>query len=470
MQSKKSISLQHIYGTRKDKTRYLIAQVGDSKIDGQQYYRYYYADVLKNDRLCNESILYSDTNVTHLIDAKNFNKKIPQGYEEAVDNILFSRENVFDSKVKGTGYIGKVTKDKQKNQKGIQLVEKVSDIAKPVDKQKKFQFPTKVYVRDDGSLFVAQKMNSGSDVNGIHVIPFHIFEVINENWKRVVKRNVVYSERDFLQDNRAGIANDYLSRERLDRQVKEAGGYIGYYDEKGIKKYAPSLADFFKNKHKIPGTQSNLPENQKSTLSLDGKKKRREWVEQFIDDYKASSLDIDGYRFQEENENIQRVITAIQSGKIDVSGDLNINNPRKDLVMGKIARLLIEADNITIDETQDYLEKFISIPEINSLLLKLRNSESVKQMRKHANENRQNGRYPYQYRKTPAEEMRDKKRKRPSLREPVIASDGILGITPMIIKRSTSKVGLKEINEIALSTKKLQNQPVKGNQQEKGDS
>ena len=149
MQSKKSISPQHIYGIRKDKTRYLIAQVGDSKIDGQQYYRYYYVDVLSNGRLCNPSILYSDTNVTHLIDAKNFNKNIPQGYEEAVDNILFSRENIFDSKVKGTGYIGKVTKDKQKNQKGIQLVEKVSDIAKPVDKQKKFQFPTKIYVRDD---------------------------------------------------------------------------------------------------------------------------------------------------------------------------------------------------------------------------------------------------------------------------------------------------------------------------------
>ena len=111
MQSKKSISPQHIYAIRKDKTRYLIAQVGDSKIDGQQYYRYYYADVLSNGRLCNPSILYSDTNVTHLIDAKNFNKNIPQGYEEAVDNILFSRENIFDSKVKGTGYIGKVTKD-----------------------------------------------------------------------------------------------------------------------------------------------------------------------------------------------------------------------------------------------------------------------------------------------------------------------------------------------------------------------
>ena len=87
-------------------------------------------------------------------------------------------------------------------------------------------------------------------------------------------------------------------------------------------------------------------------------------------------------------------------------------------------------------------------------------------MRKHANENRQNGRYPYQYRKTPAEEMRDKKRKQPSLQEPVIANNGILGITPMIIKRSTSKVGLKEIKEIALSTKQLQSQPLKDKQSE----
>ena len=85
-------------------------------------------------------------------------------------------------------------------------------------------------------------------------------------------------------------------------------------------------------------------------------------------------------------------MTAIQSGKIDISDDLNIDNPRKDLVMGKMARLLIEADNITIDQTQDYLEEFISIPEINDLLLKLKKSETVKEMQKQANENRQNGR------------------------------------------------------------------------------
>ena len=457
-------------GTRKDGTRYLIAQVGDDQIDGQQYYRYYYADVLRDDNsLCNPTILYSDTNVARLIDAKNFNKYIPRGYEEAVDNILFSRENIFDSKIKGTGYIGKVMKEAQGNQRGIQLAQSVSDISKPIDKQKKFQYPTKVYVRDDRSTFIAQKMDYGWNVNDINVIPYHIFEIVNENGTRFIKRNIVYTERDFFQDRRPGIANDYLSRERLNRKVKEAGGYIGYYDEKGIRRYNPHLVEFFKNRHKITGIQSNPAKNPTSTLSLEGVRNRRKRVEQFIDDYKASSLDIDGYRFQEENENIQRVINAIRIGKIDVSGDLNIKKRREDLVMGKVARLLIEADNITIDETQDYLEKFISIPEINSLLLRLRNSESVKQMQKHANENRRNGRYPHQYRKTPAEEMRDRKRKqnRLSLQHPVIASDGISGVTPMTIKRSTSKVGLKEIDDIALSTKNLQNQPLKDNQQEK---
>src|SRR5699024_2043561 len=151
----------------------------------------------------------------------------------AVDNILFSRENIFDSKIKGTGYIGKVMKEAQGNQRGIQLVQSVSDISKPIDKQKKFQYPTKVYVSDDRSTFITQKMEYGWDVNSINVIPYHIFEIVNENGTRFIKRNIVYTERDFFQDRRPGIANDYLSRERLNRKVKEAGGYIGYYDEKG---------------------------------------------------------------------------------------------------------------------------------------------------------------------------------------------------------------------------------------------
>ena len=160
-------------------------------------------------------------------------------------------------------------------------------------------------------------------------------------------------------------------------------------------------------------------------------------------------------------------MNAIKQGSIDLSTDLNINK-QEYLTMGKLARLLIEADNITIDENQDYLEKFISIPEINHLLLKLRKSQSVQEMQKRANENRRNGRYPHQYRKTPAEEMRDIKRKQNTVnsQKPVIASDGISGITPAMIERDTRQVGLKEIDDIALSTKQLRNQLLKDKQQE----
>ena len=65
--------------------------------------------------------------------------------------------------------------------------------------------------------------------------------------------------------------------------------------------------------------------------------------------------------------------------------------------------------------------------------------------------------------------MRDRKRKQntPSIQHPAIASDRISAITPMTIKESTNKVGLKEINEIVLLTKNLQNQSLKDNQQEK---
>lgn len=445
----------------------MIAQLGDKMIDGNQYYRYYYADLSEDNSLSNISILYSDTNVAHLIDAKKFGRKVPEGYEEAVDNILFSRENILDSKQKGTGYIGKVTKDKQPNQKGIQIVEKVSEISKPIEKQKEFQYPTRVFTRSNETGFIAQRMEDEFEINGVHIIPFDIFEVINRNGILSVKRNSVYTERDFLQDNRPGIANDYLSRDRLDRKVKETGGYIGYYDERGIRTYNGKLVEAFKNIHKWK--KSNLTQNPTTTLSQQEVNNRRKWVEQFIDDYKASSIEADGYRFYEENENIQRVVNAIQMGKIDVSGDLNIENNREYLVMGKLARLLIEADNITIDETQDYLGKFINIPEINKLLLKLKKSESVKEMQKRASENRKNGRYPHQYRKTPAEEMRDRRRKQnaPNTPKPVIASDKKSDITPMDIKMTTREIGLEEIKDVSISIRQAQNNPLKENQEEK---
>lgn len=399
------------YGTRKDGSRYIVAQVGDNKVGDKNCYRYYYADLEKDGTLSNPSILYSETNIAHFVDAVQWNKATPPGYEEAIDNVLFSKENIHDSLKRGTGYIGKVTKDKKEGQKGIQLVESPSDISKPQDKQQQLRYPTKVFQRDDGSTFIAQKMDNGRDANGTQVMTYHIFEVVKENGKNVVKRNVVFSERDFLQDDRPGIANEYLSRERLDRKNKESAGYLGYYDEKGIRTYNPNLVQFFKTTHKLnPNSQKKQDTSKESTpkqLTPEQVKRKKEWIRSFIDDYKASSLNSDGLRFNEENENISKALDGIRTGSFDITGDLifakNGEHTKEYKAMGKIARLLIEADNLTIDGGEDYLETFSNIPEINKLLLQLRNSQSVKEMQEKANEARRTGNYPKHYRETLAE-------------------------------------------------------------------
>ena len=399
------------YGTRKDGSRYMVAQVGDNKVGDKNCYRYYYADLAKDGTLSNPSILYSETNITHFVDAVQWNKATPPGYEEAIDNVLFSKENINDSLKRGTGYIGKVTKDKKEGQKGIQLVESVSDISKPKDKQQQLQYLTKVYQRKDGSTFIAQKMDNGRDANGTQVMTYHIFEVIKENGKNVVKRNVVFSERDFLQDDRPGIANEYLSRERLDRKNKESAGYLGYYDEKGIRTYDPNLVQFFKTTHKVKQTskkeQANPTKSEPKKLTAEQAKRKKEWIKQFIEDYKASSINNDSLRFNEENENIRKVVRGINAGKFDITEELNVDANTQHIqeykAMGKLARLLIEADNLTIDSGEDYLESFSNIPEINKLLLQLKNSSSVKEMQEEANEARRTGNYPKNYRETLAE-------------------------------------------------------------------
>ncbi len=399
------------YGTRKDGSRYMVAQVGDNKVGDKNCYRYYYADLAKDDTLSNPSILYSETNIAHFVDAVQWNKATPPGYEEAIDNVLFSKENINDSLKRGTGYIGKVTKDKKEGQKGIQLVESASDISKPKDKQQQLQYPTKVYQRKDGSTFIAQKMDNGRDANGTQVMTYHIFEVIKENGKNVVKRNVVFSERDFLQDDRPGIANEYLSRERLDRKNKESAGYLGYYDEKGIRTYDPNLVQFFKTTHKVKQIpkkeQVNPTKSEHKKLTVEQAKRKKEWIKQFIEDYKASSINNDGLRFNEENENIRKVVRSINAGKFDITEELSVDVTTQHIqeykAMGKLARLLIEADNLTIDGGEDYLENFSNIPEINKLLLQLKNSSSVKEMQEKANKARNSGEYPKYYRKTRAE-------------------------------------------------------------------
>lgn len=237
-------------GTRKDGSRFIVAQIGDNTINNVTYYRYYYVEISKDGKRQLPIILYSDTNVTHLVDCKNFGKPIPPNYEEAVNNILFSRENIADSISKKTYYIGRVRKSEVGNK--FELVASYQEIPKPEERRNLFVYPTRSFTRSDGSVFIAQQMfDTPHKANGIDVMKYDIFEMVNENGKEVLKRNTVFTERNFFKDTRQSMIDDYLSRERLDRKVGEAGGYIGYYDANGIRTYNPDLVTFFETSKKV---------------------------------------------------------------------------------------------------------------------------------------------------------------------------------------------------------------------------
>lgn len=101
-------------GIRKDGSKFIVAQIGDSTINNVTYYRYYYVEISKDGEEQLPLILYSDTNITHLVDCKNFGKHIPPNYEETIDNILFSRENIANSIAKKHTILAKLEKVKLK--------------------------------------------------------------------------------------------------------------------------------------------------------------------------------------------------------------------------------------------------------------------------------------------------------------------------------------------------------------------
>lgn len=255
------------YGTRKDGSRYIVAQIGDNTINNETYYRYYYVEISKDGKKQLPLILYSDTNVTHLVDCKNFGKPIPPNYEEAVDNILFSRENIADSIAKKTYFIGRVRKSEVGNK--FELVSSYQEIPKPEEKRNLFVYPTRRFTRSDGSVFIAQQMfDTPHKANGIDVMRYDIFEMVNENGKEVLKRNTVFTERNFFKDTRQSMVDDYLSRERLDRKVGEAGGYIGYYDANGIRTYNPDLVKFFETSKKVDIDSLSRQKQQTNTPAI----------------------------------------------------------------------------------------------------------------------------------------------------------------------------------------------------------
>lgn len=270
------------YGIRNDGSKYIVAQVGDAVINNENFYRYYYLNFSKDGKKGIPLILYSETNLALLIKYKNFGKpkyddknetfdeyqrKVAQYNENVkrldslVSNVQFSNENIQDSLARKTYYIGSI-RSKEKGSNRTEYITDVSKIKKDEKTSNLFTYPTMIFTRSDGSVFLAQQMYSKpQNIKGINIMRYDIFEFVNEEGKDVLKKNIVFTESNLFKDNRKGMRDIHLSRERLDRKANESGGYIGYYSANGIKICNSNLTNYFKTDKKIDingGKDDNL--------------------------------------------------------------------------------------------------------------------------------------------------------------------------------------------------------------------
>jgi len=235
-------------GTRKDGSKFTVTGIGHAMLGNDIYFRYYYEEVLPNGKTKPPIILYSDNNITSLMYGKLFGKEIPQGYEDAINNILFSKENILDSIAKKTVYIGKVDIINDKDER--EFVTSYKEINKPDNLVKIFSIPPKIFERKDGTSFVVTEIPGYSrSINGIPIYEYDIVETITKNNEKVVKRNTVYTEQKLSNNN--SLADAYLSRARIDTISEELGGYIGYYNEKKEISYNQELMSYFKTSNVI---------------------------------------------------------------------------------------------------------------------------------------------------------------------------------------------------------------------------
>ena len=237
------------YGVRKDGTKYMVSQIGEATINGQQFYRYWYVDIDSNGKKSTPLVLYGDLNITKFMNFKNFNKdsqklqRISQ-IDYLIDNVLLSRKNIMDSLNKGTFYIGGITKNTNSNNRDY--IQSVSEIKKPEDKCNLFKYPTKRYKRSDGSVIILQQTQSQhSDKLNVDVNGYSVIELVDDNGKPVLRKNTIYSEGDLLSNDSPLFVDQFLSRERLDNIVNQTGGYVGIFNSQNAIEYNSDLAEYF---------------------------------------------------------------------------------------------------------------------------------------------------------------------------------------------------------------------------------
>lgn len=215
--SKKKISIRKHYNSttyeiiRSDKSRFVISQIGMYK----GLYRYLYSEVKSDGSYNIPKILFSKSNLVKEINDQTFEKS--NHYKQFITsftNVLFSKENIQDSKSKYTKYIGACELHSENG-----YVQNSSEIIKDENAIKKFRLDNiKSQKRQDGSTVTLVQFANNTTNN----CKYEYYVYVLSPGPTVLEYNI-YSDNDYFSMQSSVVVNSILSDEKLRDSLEHKG-------------------------------------------------------------------------------------------------------------------------------------------------------------------------------------------------------------------------------------------------------
>lgn len=239
---------------RNDGSRFYIAQISGKIIENafgedKIYYKYYYQEL---DNKSKPTILYSRVNVNKFLNTVIFGGQAPAGYEDAITEILFSKENIEDSKRKNTSYIGRAM-----NEHTQRAIRSRQEIIKTNEEIKEFKIKERVFYRKDNTKVLVEQIEEPQIINDRKIYKYQLYEMKTDEKEQTVSSFIIYTELDLLRTTNLNVGNELLNRDRIIKKCSESGGYIGYIDQNNKIKYSKEVASYFDINKRIELSQLN---------------------------------------------------------------------------------------------------------------------------------------------------------------------------------------------------------------------
>lgn len=244
--------------TRNDGSRFYLAQVGTKSVERgkiiSKYRKYYYRDVNKDGTYGEPKILYAYIDVFTYMNQVAHGEYAPSGYGHTITNVLFSKENIRNSELRNSGYLGEEMRAFTNTP-----VQRIGEVNKDLDDIRNTQNCTRIFKRVDKSKVIVEFLDT-HDVNGKIIYSYKVFEMLPGKNKKAVKANIIYTEENLLTTKKKNVGDYLLDRKKLDKRAKESGGYIGYLSEGKLKFNNKISEHFSKNKRvTLPDFYPNRP-------------------------------------------------------------------------------------------------------------------------------------------------------------------------------------------------------------------